>query len=95
MSTPGPSRGAELSCSRAMFPQAGCAAWEGDGHRQKKHPRGHRGDQPPLWPMTPLETSVSGVKWTRRTTNKVADELASAGIEVCANTVAKLLKGLG
>jgi hypothetical protein len=45
--------------------------------------------------MTPLETSVSGVKWTRRTTNKVADELASAGIEVCANTVAKLLKGLG
>ena len=38
---------------------------------------------------------VSGVKWTRRTTEKVADELALAGIEVCANTVAKLLKGLG
>ena len=38
---------------------------------------------------------VSGVKWTRRTTEKVADELRLAGIEVCANTVAKLLKGLG
>lgn len=38
---------------------------------------------------------VSGIKWTRRTTDKVADELRSAGIEVCPNTVAKLLKGLG
>ena len=38
---------------------------------------------------------VSGIKWTRRTTEKVADELASAGIEVCPNTVGKLLKGLG
>ena len=38
---------------------------------------------------------VSGIKWTRRTTEKVADELGSAGIEVCPNTVAKLLKGLG
>ncbi len=38
---------------------------------------------------------VSGVKWTRRTTEKVADELRSAGIDVSANTVGKLLKGLG
>jgi len=38
---------------------------------------------------------VSSVKWTRRTTEKVADELASAGIDVCPNTVGKLLKGLG
>ena len=38
---------------------------------------------------------VSGVKWTRRTTEKVADELASAGIDVCPGTVGKLLKGLG
>ena len=38
---------------------------------------------------------VSGIKWTRRTTEKVAEELASAGIEVCPNTVAKLLKDLG
>ena len=38
---------------------------------------------------------VSGIKWTRRTTEKVADELASAGIDVSPNTVAKLLKGLG
>ena len=38
---------------------------------------------------------VSGVKWTRRTTEKIADELASAGIDVSAGTVGKLLKGLG
>jgi hypothetical protein len=38
---------------------------------------------------------VSGVKWTRRTTEKIADELRSAGIEDSPNTVAKLLKGLG
>ena len=38
---------------------------------------------------------VSGIKWTRRTTEKISDELASAGIDVCPNTVAKLLKGLG
>jgi hypothetical protein len=37
---------------------------------------------------------MTGIKWTRRTTEKIADELRSAGIDVCANTVAKLLKGL-
>jgi len=31
---------------------------------------------------------VSGVKWTRRTTEKVAAELGAAGIVVCPNTVA-------
>ncbi len=35
---------------------------------------------------------VSGVKWTRRTTEKIAAELGTAGIVVCPNTVAKLLK---
>lgn len=37
---------------------------------------------------------ISGVKWTRRTTEKLADELHKLGIEVCPNTVAKLLKQL-
>jgi Rhodopirellula transposase DDE domain len=37
---------------------------------------------------------MTGIKWTRRTTEKIAGELRSCGIEVCANTVAKLLKGL-
>lgn len=37
---------------------------------------------------------VTGVKWTRRTTEKIAEELRALGIEVCANTVAGLLKGL-
>ena len=45
--------------------------------------------------MTPPPDPVSGILWTRRTTEKVADELASGGIEVCPNTVAKLLKELG
>ena len=35
---------------------------------------------------------MTGLKWTRRTTAKIAAELASAGIEVSDRTVAKLLK---
>jgi Rhodopirellula transposase DDE domain len=35
------------------------------------------------------------VKWCRRTTEKIADELRGQGIDVSANTVAKLLKQLG
>ena len=38
---------------------------------------------------------VSGIKWTRRTTEKIAEQLRSGGIDVCPNTVAKLLRGLG
>ncbi len=37
---------------------------------------------------------MTGIKWTRRTTEKIAEELQACGIEVCANTVAKLLKDL-
>lgn len=35
---------------------------------------------------------ITGLKWTRRTTAKVATELQALGIEVSARTVAKLLK---
>jgi hypothetical protein len=35
---------------------------------------------------------MTGLKWTRRTTVKVASELRLLGIEVSANTVARLLK---
>ena len=38
---------------------------------------------------------VTGVKWTRRTTEKIALELQELGIDVCPNTVARLLKELG
>ena len=38
---------------------------------------------------------VTGVKWCRRTTEKIADKLRAHGIDVCANTVANLLKQLG
>ena len=35
---------------------------------------------------------VSGCKWTRKTTGKIAKQLSRAGIQVCANTVGRLLK---
>ena len=37
---------------------------------------------------------MTGLKWTRKTTQKVADELARVGILVSAKTVARLLKGM-
>jgi arginine repressor len=39
---------------------------------------------------------ITGLKWTRRTTEKIARELAHlGGIEVSANTVGRILKELG
>jgi len=38
---------------------------------------------------------MGGLKWTHRTTGKVAAELRAAAIDVSARTVARLLKGLG
>lgn len=38
---------------------------------------------------------ISGVKWTRRTTEKIAGELQRLGIKVSAKTVGRLLKQLG
>ena len=38
---------------------------------------------------------VSGLKWTRRTTARVADQLHALGIDVCPQTVARLLKAMG
>lgn len=37
----------------------------------------------------------SGLQWTRRTTEKIAAELGALDIKVSANTVGRLLKGLG
>ena len=37
---------------------------------------------------------ISGLKWTRKTTAKVARELAELGIEISPNTVAMLLKDM-
>ena len=37
---------------------------------------------------------MNGLKWTRKTTAKIAAELKSVGIEVSDRTVAKLLKKL-
>jgi len=38
---------------------------------------------------------MTGLKWTRRTTEKIADELTELGIDVSPNTIAKLLKQMG
>ena len=38
---------------------------------------------------------VSGLKWTHRTTAKIADELHRLGIHLCPQTVARLLKAMG
>ncbi len=38
---------------------------------------------------------VTGLRWTQKTTKKIAEELLAIGIRVCPNTVAKLLKQLG
>jgi arginine repressor len=38
---------------------------------------------------------MTGLKWTRRTTAKIAVELKSFGIDVSSKTVARLLKQLG
>lgn len=38
---------------------------------------------------------MSGLRWTRRTNVKIAHELKRLGIDVCPNTVAKLLRQLG
>ncbi len=38
---------------------------------------------------------TTGLKWTRRTTEKLAKELATLGIKVSANTVGRLLKTMG
>ncbi len=37
---------------------------------------------------------VTGLKWTRKTTEKISRELNHLGIAVCANTVSRLLKNL-
>lgn len=38
---------------------------------------------------------MSGLKWTRKTTQKIAEELKSVGIEVSKTTVGNILKKLG
>ena len=38
---------------------------------------------------------ITGLKWTRKTTGKIAKQLKSLGIQVSANTVGKLLKNMG
>ena len=38
---------------------------------------------------------VTGLKWTRKTTEKIAEELRAVGIHVSPNTVGKLLKEMG
>lgn len=38
---------------------------------------------------------ITGLKWSRRATEKIAKELRTLGIEVCASTVSRLLQEMG
>ena len=38
---------------------------------------------------------ITGSRWTRRTIEKIAQELAALDIQVCPRTVARILKDLG
>lgn len=38
---------------------------------------------------------ITGLKWTKKTTEKIADQLCLLGLDVCPNTVGNLLKQLG
>ncbi len=38
---------------------------------------------------------VTGLKWTRKTTQKIADELSRPGVAVSSVTVGKILKMIG
>ncbi len=38
---------------------------------------------------------ITGVRWTRKTTAKIAAELRQAGIDICPSTVGRLLKKMG
>lgn len=38
---------------------------------------------------------ITGLKWSRRATEKISKELSSLGIKVCPSTVSRLLKELG
>ena len=38
---------------------------------------------------------MTGLKWTRRTTEKIAEQLCRLNLRVCPNTVARLLKQMG
>lgn len=38
---------------------------------------------------------MTGLKWTRRTTEKIAEQLCRLNLRICPNTVARLLKQMG
>lgn len=38
---------------------------------------------------------ISGLKWTRKTTEKITHQLKTIGIDVSSNTVCRLLKDMG
>ena len=38
---------------------------------------------------------MTGLKWSRRTTEKIANELGSIGIQVSPSTVSRVLKSMG
>ena len=75
---------------------------------ERRRVRRPGGGRPPLEKKTPeviaaIEAAlqhdvagdpITGIRWTRRTTEKIAKQLASLDIQVCPRTVARILKEL-
>ena len=82
------------SSSRTTSRSTGCGAPVADAGGRKKTPEVIAR----LEALMAHETAgdpVRGLKWTRRTTAKIAAQLRTLGIDVCARTVARLLTAMG
>ena len=93
-STRPPSRPDGGNSSSAMSTSTACGAWAAGARQRKKNAGSHR---PPRSPDGARNGRRPGprAEVDRRTTAKIAAELRTLGIDVCARTVARLLKTMG
>ena len=70
-----------------------CAAPAAGGRQWKKTPQVIAAIQATLQHDVAGDP-ITGIRWTRRTTEKIATELATLGIQVCPRTVCRILKDL-
>src|SRR3970040_1058434 len=85
------------SCSSAMSSWGGCAGRGGGGGPKaggKKTPEVLARIETLMQHETAGDP-MTGLRWTRKTTEKIACELAALGLTVSARTVAKLLPQMG
>jgi hypothetical protein len=85
-------RGGE-SCSARKCCRSGCARPEADANRRKKTPE-VMAEIERLLEHDTAGDPMTGLRWMRKTTAKVATQLSRLGIQVSARTVAGLLRKL-